>query len=74
MEGMGYKNFDKDIGKALISTSSKMFVGTMKQQIIMNTGFTVKLLYNMVSPFIHERSRKKFHFLGTHYNTNKEYL
>lgn len=40
----------------------------------MNTGFTAKLLYNIISPFIHERSRRKFHFLGTNFNTNKAYL
>ena len=32
------------------------------------------MLYNIISPFIHERSRKKFHFLGTNFNTNKTYL
>lgn len=31
LEGLGYKNFDKTIGKALIGTASKVFVGTMKQ-------------------------------------------
>ena len=74
MAGYGYKNFSKDICKALISTASKVFTGHMKQQIVINSGFTVKLTYNMCSPFIHERSRKKFVFLGDNYNTNRDYL
>ena len=58
--GVGYKNFSKDIGLALISTASKVFIGTMKKQIVLNSGFTVKMLWNVLSPFIHERSKKKF--------------
>ena len=41
---------------------------------MMNNGLTVKLLWNVVSPFIHERSRKKFHFTGNNQNANKEFL
>ena len=28
---VGYKNFSKEIGLALISTASKVFIGTMKK-------------------------------------------
>ena len=74
VSGLAYKNFSKDIGKALISVASKVFAGHMKQQIVINSGFTVKMLYKMVSPFMHERSRRKFHFLGDDYNTNRAFL
>lgn len=74
VKDVGYKNFSKEVGLALIKTASRVFIGTVYKQVVMNSGYTVRMIWGMCSPFIHERSKKKFHFLASNQEENNAYL
>lgn len=74
VSGFGYSNFSKDICKAIVTISSKLYTGNIKQQIVLNSSMTVKMLYNIGKAFMHERARRRFEFMGCNKEMNREYL
>ena len=74
MSDFGYSNFSKDICKAIVTISSKLYTGSIKQQIVLNSSMTVKMLYNIGKAFMHERARRRFEFLGSKQDANRDYL
>ena len=68
------KNFSLALSKVLIDILQKYYPERLAYALVLNAPFAFRMIWNMIAPFLEERTKAKVHILGTNMALLQDYV